>query len=177
MRGFSVLPWLLPGLVLSAIVGLLGSRRVGRALGTSPTVGWALVVGFGLVASATLTPLRGGFEFDSTGFGTCDLSRFGIAPLQQLLRISDQSLNVLLCIPVGLAIGLLPGSRRKRMLVAVAIVSPVAIEAAQSLLPILGRGCQSGDVFDNLSGLLLGWAIGTGTRLAYGALASTAEPA
>lgn len=177
MRGFSVLPWLVPGLVLSAVVGLVAGRRVGRAFGTSPAIGWGLILGFGLVASATLTPLRGGLEFDSTAIGTCDLSRFGIAPLQQLLRISDQSLNVLLFIPLGLVIGLVPGSRRKRVLIALAILSPIAIESSQSLLPVLGRGCQSGDVFDNLTGLLLGWAIGTGGRLAYGALASTAEPA
>jgi hypothetical protein len=177
MRGFSVLPWLVPGLILSAIVGLLAGRRVGRAFGTSPAIGWGLILGFGLVASATLTPLRGGFESDPSAIGTCDLSRFGIAPLQLLLRISDQSLNVLLFIPLGLAIGLVPGSRRQRVLVAIAFLSPIVIESAQSLLPILGRGCQSGDVFDNLTGLVAGFVIGTGGRLVYGALAPPAEAA
>jgi glycopeptide antibiotics resistance protein len=176
MRGLNVLPWLLPGLILSALVGLVVGRRLGRALGASSAVGWVLVLGLGLIASATLTPLRSGLELDTTGIGTCDLSRFGIAPLQQLLRISDQSLNVLLFIPLGLAIGFVPGSRRKRVLAGLAVLSPIAIESAQWLLPILGRGCQSGDVFDNLTGLLLGWLIGTGARLSYGGLAHPWEP-
>jgi VanZ family protein len=162
MRGFNVLPWLIPGLVLSAIVGLLAGRRVGRVFRTTPSVGWALVVGFGLIVAATLTPLRAGLDFDTTGIGTCDLSRLGVAPLRELLRISDPSLNVLLFIPLGFALGLIPRSRRLVALAVVAVVSPFAIEIAQLVLPILGRGCQSADVFDNLTGLVLGWLIGTG---------------
>ena len=162
MRGFNVLPWLVPGIALSALLGVLVGRRVGRVFGTTPAVGWALVLGFGLVVSATLTPLRAGLDFETTGIGTCDLSRMGLAPLRELLRIGDTSLNVLLFIPLGLAIGLVPRSRRMVALAVVAVVSPVVIEAAQLVLPILGRGCQSADVFDNLTGLVLGWLIGTG---------------
>lgn len=176
MRGFNVLPWLLPGLTVSALVGFVVSRRVGRYFGTVRSLGFGLVVAFGLVVSATLTPLRSGLELDAAGIGTCDLSRLGIIPLQQLLRISDPSLNVLLFIPLGLAIGLVPGSRRKRVLAVLAVLSPIAIESAQLLLPILGRGCQSGDVVDNLTGLLLGWLIGTGGRLSYGGLEPIGEP-
>jgi len=162
MRGFNVLPWLLPGIALSAVLGLLVGRGVGRVFRTTPAVGWALVLGFGLVVSATLTPLRAGLDFDTTGIGTCDLSRMGLAPLRELLRISDPSLNVLLFIPLGFAIGLVPRSRRLVVLAVVAVVSPLAIEIAQLVLPILGRGCQSADVFDNLTGLGLGWLIGIG---------------
>jgi glycopeptide antibiotics resistance protein len=176
MRGLNVLPWLIPGLIISSILGLVVGKRVGQALRASSAVGWGLVLGFGLIVSATLTPLRGGLELDATGLGSCDLSRFGIAPLQLLLRFSDQSLNVLLFIPLGIAIGLVPGSRRKRILAGLAVLLPIAIESAQSLLPILGRGCQSGDVFDNLTGLLLGWLIGTGARLSYGGVAPRGEP-
>jgi glycopeptide antibiotics resistance protein len=177
MRGLNVLPWLVPGLILFSIVGLVAARRVGQTLRASSAIGWMLVLGFGLIVSATLTPLRGGLELDATGIGRCDLSRFGIAPLQLLLRISDQSLNVLLFIPLGVAIGLVPGSRRKRVLAGLAVLLPVAIETTQLLLPILGRGCQSGDVFDNLTGLLLGSLIGTGARLSYRAAAApTGEP-
>ena len=162
MRGFNVLPWLLPGIALSAAIGLLVGRRVGRVFRTTPAVGSALVLGFGLVISATLTPLRAGLDFDSTGVGTCDLSRMGLAPLRELLRIGDTSLNVLLFIPLGFAIGLIPRSPRMVGLALVAVVSPFVVEAAQLVLPILGRGCQSADVFDNLTGLVLGWLIGTG---------------
>lgn len=162
MRGFNVLPWLIPGLVLSAMLGILAGRRVGRVFGTTPAVGWGLIVGFGLVISATLTPLRAGLDFDTPGIGTCDLSRFGVAPLRELLRIGDPSLNVLLFMPLGFALGLVPRSRRSVALAVVAVVAPLVIEIAQLVLPILGRGCQSADVFDNLTGLVLGWLIGIG---------------
>lgn len=162
MRGFNVLPWLIPGLVLSAILGILAGRRVGRVFGTTPAVGWALIVGFGLVISATLTPLRAGLDFDATGIGTCDLSRFGVVPPRELLRIGDPSLNVLLFMPLGFALGLVPRSRRSVALAVVAVASPLVIEIVQLVLPILGRGCQSADVFDNLTGLVLGWLIGIG---------------
>ena len=164
MRGFNVLPWLVPGLVVSALFGLVVGRRVGRAVGAVPMLGWALVVSVGLVIAATLTPLRAGLDLGAIGVGTCDLSRIGLAPLRELLHISDTSLNVLLFIPLGLTIGLIPGSRRRNLVAVVAIVSPFALETAQLLLPVLGRGCQSADVFDNLTGLLLGAVIGAGGR-------------
>lgn len=164
MRGFNVLPWLMPGLLVAAVLGLIVGRRVGRAVGAGPVVGWGLVVGFGLAIAATLTPLRDGLE-PGAGVGTCDLSRIGLAPLQELLRISDTSLNVLLFMPLGFAVGLVPGSRRRDLLAGVAVLTPFAIETGQLLLPILGRGCQSADVFDNLTGLVLGAVIGAGARL------------
>ena len=83
---------------------------------------------------------------------------------------------MLLFIPLGVAIGLVPGSRRKAVLTGLAVLLPIAIESAQLLLPILGRGCQSGDVFDNLTGLLLGWLIGTGARLSYAGVTPREEP-
>jgi glycopeptide antibiotics resistance protein len=162
----TVLPWLLPGLILSTLIGIAASRRIAQALRVDRAVAWALVVGFGLVLSATLTPLDGGFEFGVSGIGTCDMSRIGLAPFQELVHIGDTSLNVLLLIPLGLALGLMPGSRRRTVLVAVAIALPFVIEVTQMLLPVLGRGCQSADVSDNLTGLLVGFLIGTGVDLA-----------
>ena len=175
MRGFNVLPWLLPGIALSAVLGLLVGRRVGRVFRATPAFGWALILGFGLVVSATLTPLRAGFDFDTTGIGTCDLSRMGLAPLRELLRIGDTSLNVLLFMPLGFAIGLVPRSGRMFALAAVAVVSPVVIEAAQLVLPILGRSCQSADVIDNVTGLVLGWVIGTGFVLLSQSVSPSAD--
>ena len=176
MRGFGVLPWLLPGLALSAVIGLAVGRRVARAIRSTPLLGWALVVSFGLVVSATLTPLRAGLDLGTTGVGTCDLSRMGLAPIQELFRISDTSLNVLLFIPLGLTLGLVPGSRRRNILAVIAILSPFAIEAGQLVLPVLGRGCQSADVFDNLTGLLIGAVIGAGARILGELTAPPSEP-
>ena len=156
---------------------VLLSRRVGRVFGTPPSVGWALVVGFGLVVSATLTPLRDGLDLGTTGVGTCDLSRIGSLRSSELLRIGDTSLNVLLFIPLGFAVGLVPGSRRRNVLAAIAVLSPLAIESTQLVLPVLGRGCQSADVFDNLTGLVLGWVIGAGLADPGGGIVPPADSA
>lgn len=161
----TVLPWLLPGLIFSAVIGLAACRRVAHTLRTGRAVAWAVVVAFGLVLFATLTPLDGVFELGVSGIRTCDMTRIGFAPVEELVHIGDTSLNVLLFIPLGLTLGLIPGSRVKAIFMGVAIVLPFAIETIQLLLPVLGRGCQSSDVFDNLTGLLIGCLIGTGVGL------------
>ncbi len=161
LPGYNALAWLLPGTVLFAIVGALVSRRLARSLDTRPVVAWLLVVSIGIVVSATLAPLRGTFDIDSPSARACDLARTGLAPLQRLLSMNDTSRNVLLFIPLGISLGLLPRSRRTAGLIAVAAVLPLAIELAQLSLPILGRSCESGDVIDNLTGLVLGLVAGT----------------
>jgi glycopeptide antibiotics resistance protein len=109
--------------------------------------------------SAALTPLRGSFNFAAVG-GTCDLSRMGLAPLHELLHIDDTSLNILMFIPFGTAVGLLGRSRQMAVLIVVAIALPFVIELTQLLVPALERGCQSADVIDNLTGLALGLVFG-----------------
>ena len=68
--------------------------------------------------------------------------------------------NVILFVPLGLAIGLLGRSAVTARLLVAALASPVVIEAIQSLAPMLGRGCQSRDVVDNLLGLGIGLVLG-----------------
>jgi hypothetical protein len=154
--------WFVPGVLLSAVLGLALCGRVGRALGTRPAIAWLLLVGFGLVTSATLTPVRDTLETPSAGVGTCDLSRFSPAPVDQLLVVGDTSLNVALFVPVGTAIGLLPATRRKVALALWSTALPFAIEWIQLVATPLNRGCQSADVADNLTGLVLGLVIGLG---------------
>jgi glycopeptide antibiotics resistance protein len=154
-----VLPWFLPGTALFVLAGVLAARPFARWLPTHPIVAWGLVVSFGIVVSATLTPLRGHFNFAATG-GTCDLSRIGLAPLDDLSEINDTTLNILMFIPLGIGLGLLGRSRRATLLIVAALALPVAIETTQLLIPAIERGCQSADVFDNLTGLVIGLGIG-----------------
>ncbi len=154
-----VLPWFLPGTALFALIGLLVARPLARWLPSHPVIAWGLVFSFGIVVSATLTPLRGHFNFAATG-GTCDFSRIGLAPLQDLGEINDTTLNILMFIPLGIGLGLLGRSRRAALLTVAALALPVVIETTQLLIPALERGCQSADVFDNLTGLAFGLAIG-----------------
>ena len=164
------LPWFLPGVAIWVAVALAAGGRVGRALGVRRTVALALIVSLGIILSATLTPLRGALDFRAVGTGSCDLSRVGLAPLRELLRPNETSLNVLLFVPLGVSIAFLPRSRLKVVVLVAAIALPFAIETTQLLVLWLDRACESADVVDNLTGLAIG--LGGGIvmrRLAAGA--------
>jgi VanZ like family len=161
----SAVPWFVPGTALSMAVALIASRAVAKAFGVPRPLAWAIVAAFGVIASATLTPLDGAPNLQAGGTGTCDLSRIGLAPVAQLLELNDTSLNVALFIPLGIAIGLARGSRAFAALVLASVALPFGIEATQLVAPILHRGCQSADVSDNLTGLVVGIVLGTGLSL------------
>ncbi len=153
------LPGFLPGVGASVVVGALSSGRVARTLGGPRALSFALVLFAGIIASATLTPYTGG-ALGAEHPGTCDLSRMDLAPLRDLLRPGDVSGNVLLFVPLGVCLALLPRSRSKAILIAAAVASPFVIEGTQLLLPALHRACESADIVDNLTGLVAGLAAG-----------------
>jgi len=152
--------WFAPGLVVTVIVALAVCGRIARALGTRPLIAWLLAFSAGMIIAATLSPIPIGPEQSPNGVGTCDLSRFGPAPIAELGALNDTSLNVLLFIPLGVAIGLLPDGRSKILLGASAVALPFVIETIQLVATSLHRGCQSADIADNLVGLLLGLVVG-----------------
>lgn len=159
MRSFLwAVPWFAPGIALAIVVGFVARRRVAAWLGASDAVAWAVVVAFGLVLSATLTPLREGAGDLSAG--TCDLTRIGFASLHDLRSLNDTSLNVLLFVPLGIVLAILPRSPRKALLVIVACAMPLAIEMTQLVAIPLDRACESADVVDNMTGLVIGLTIG-----------------
>ena len=160
----SSIPLFAPGVAVSMVVALAACTSLGRALGVRQPVAWALVVALGIVLAATLTPQSGALEYGATGTGSCDLNRIGPAPLATLIAANQASANVLLFVPLGTVIGLLPRSRRKMVVLAAAIALPFAVEALQLLVTVLDRGCQSADVADNLTGLFVGLAVGSVAR-------------
>jgi VanZ family protein len=161
LRGESpVLPWFIPGVAVSLAVSLVAGGRVARALDLRRALGSMLILGFGIIVSATLTPLRGSLDFDTVVRGSCDFSRLGLPPLSELRGMTDTSLNILLFIPLGFSVALLPRSRRAGAVIGGAMALPFAIEATQLLLPALSRGCESADVVDNVTGLVVGAAGG-----------------
>jgi glycopeptide antibiotics resistance protein len=159
-----------PGVAISLIVSLLACGLASRALKITRAHGWALLMSLGVVLSATVTPSREALLFGAQGSGTCDLSRIALAPLQDLSHLNDTSLNILLFVPLGLAIALCPRSRPKYVVLAVAFVLPASIELTQLLVPPLGRECQSADVIDNLTGLVVGLSGGVMARVLAGML-------
>jgi hypothetical protein len=113
------------------------------------------------VLSATITPSRDAIRFGALGSGTCDLGRIGLASWSDLGHLDDTSLNILLLVPLGIAIGLCARSPAKRVILVGALVLPFSIELIQLVAVPLGRECQSADVVDNVTGLLLGLVAGT----------------
>jgi glycopeptide antibiotics resistance protein len=157
----SVLPWLVPGVAISVAISIAASGAVGRALRVRRLVALALVLSLGVILAATLTPQWEALAFGAQGPSSCDFSRISLAPLGQLLSADDSGGNILMFIPFGVAIGILPRSRRKAAIMAFAIALPFAVETVQLLVPALDRACESADVVDNLTGLAIGLAGGS----------------
>jgi glycopeptide antibiotics resistance protein len=159
---FAAVPWFLPGVIVAIVLGYVARRRVARWFGASNAIAWGLVVALGLVLSATLTPHQDTptSVATATAYG-CDMSRLSLAPLDEVLAYNDVSLNIALFVPLGAIIGLLPRSRRKGVVIAAAVALPFVIETTQLLVAPLDRACQSADVIDNLTGIVLGLASGS----------------
>jgi glycopeptide antibiotics resistance protein len=169
------LPWVGPGTLAFAIIGVFVSGSVARFLRTRRVIAWLLVVSLAGILFATLVPLNGVFEASPTGTIGCNLSTLSPVRLTDFLSKDDRAANVFLFIPLGLALGLLPRSRRTALMVLGGVVLPVFIEATQGLLPILHRACESGDVIDNVTGLLVGWVGGMAAGAVIARLASIVE--
>ena len=155
------LPWFLPGVAIAFVVSIAASGGVGRALGVRRMVAVALVLSLGTILAATLTPQWEALAFGARGPASCDFSRIWLAPIGRLLSGDDSGGNILMFVPFGVAISLLPRSRRKAALVGFALALPFVIETTQLLVPALDRACESADVVDNLTGLVLGLAGGS----------------
>jgi hypothetical protein len=161
----NVLPWFLPGFGISVAFAVAAGGWVGGMLSVRRAVAAALIVSLGLIAASTLTPQWEALAFGARGSGTCDFSRMGLASIADLRGPSDALGNILMFIPLGVTISLVPRSRRKAAIVVAAIALPFAIETTQLLLPVLDRACESADVIDNLTGLVLG--LGGGSVAAW----------
>jgi glycopeptide antibiotics resistance protein len=147
------LPWAIPGVVLAVVVATLLARPVARRLREPVLTAWALLASLGAILAMTLTPSP-----DFLDMQGCDLTLTPLS-LATLFAVNDRSLNVLLFVPLGLAIGALRPRHRAAWLV-LAIALPPAIEVAQLVLEPLQRTCQATDVLDNWLGLGIGLAAG-----------------
>lgn len=156
-------PGFVPGLIVATVVVILLTPPVSRALGIGRVHTAVLVGSIGLIVAATLFPdiaawVTGGPPAAGAAPWSCDLER--IRPsLSELKDRGESTANVLLFVPLGIAVVLLP-RRVRPVAVGLAILSPVAIEIIQAGVPLLDRRCQGADVADNLLGLLVGGGIG-----------------
>ncbi|HKG55901.1 MAG TPA: VanZ family protein [Candidatus Limnocylindrales bacterium] len=155
----SNVPWFGPGLLLSMAAAIVLARPAARILRAPPIVAVLVVLSLGAIAAATLTPIAA-IDREPGAARTCDLSNLAVLPIAELPTLDDRSLNVVLFVPLGIATGLVPLSRRRWTLALAMACLPFAIEATQLAVPVLNRGCESGDVVDNLTGLVAGYVAG-----------------
>jgi glycopeptide antibiotics resistance protein len=161
MRGFAMnVPLFLPVTAMCLVVAYLVRQPVARRLGSSPFAAFLLLASIGVIVAATLTPLSEALEEGVVSSGVCDTQRLAFASLGAYLRASDTALNVVLFVPLGVALGLMSSSRLVLALSLGAFALSPAIELIQMSVPVLGRGCQTADIFDNTFGLVLGLIAG-----------------
>jgi hypothetical protein len=165
-----------PGVLITTV----GRDRAGRP-GRPPAPGGdpgrlPAPVRLRLIASATLTPSRDALRFGAVGSGVCDLTRIGPVPLTDLLHFQDPAFNVALYVPLGIAIGMLPGGWARRWLIVAGLLLAPAIELTQLLVRPLGRACQTSDMSDNVTGLLIGLVAGWLVARAIGLGAVGTDP-
>ncbi len=171
MRVINDVPLFWPAAVLVLALSAWLAGAVGRLLRTSPWLAFAWLAAIGMIFAATMTPSVAAFIPVDRGPG-CVLHEFAPPPLKDLLYPNETSLNVALFVPLGAACGLL---RRWLSVAATAMLSaglPFVIELGQHLLAGLGRVCSTADLADNLTGLVIGLAVGVLVLRPLGALRS-----
>mgnify|MGYP001250079235 CR=1 FL=1 len=157
----SRLPWVVPVVAVTLMVATATSGLVAKWLRVAWVVAFLLITSTGVILAGTLTPLSTSLGSEPGAVGSCDFTRVGLPDLAEFTRPADVLGNVLMFIPLGFAIALAPRSRRKTVVLLGACALPFLIETTQLLATPLRRGCQSADVTDNLTGLVLGLAAGT----------------
>ena len=156
MRSFvGAVPWFLPGVALWTVLATLASKPLARFLETKRVIAFGLLMSVGLIVFATLSP-----NAPSANTGVCDLSRIGFASLTTLRYDYDAGANIVLFLPLGFMLGLLPRTRQNVAIMLGAFSFTVLIELTQLLVTDLGRGCETADMVDNTVGLAIGLAAG-----------------
>jgi hypothetical protein len=168
MRTFvSDVPLSVVALICAAIIALFLSPAVANRLGTGRWIALLLLLAMGLVVSATLMPTAAALDGVASD-GRCSFGRAMLPSVARLTSVNVTSLNVLLFVPLGLSIALLPRTRAAGVVLVGAIASPFVIEAVQLSVPVLGRNCVLADIVNNLLGLVVGFGLGSIARALHG---------
>ncbi len=147
-------PGVLPMLAVSVVGAVLVSGPLSRRLGCGPVAAVALVLACTAPLALTLPP---GAEAVPYPGERCDM----VVRLPRDWGRGGQELaNLVLLTPAGALLVVLLRRRAAVVAVLVALVSPVVIEGVQYLFLSLHRECETTDVVLNVTGLLLGVAVG-----------------
>ncbi|MET8446761.1 VanZ family protein [Streptomyces sp. NPDC005209] len=150
-------PLFWPGTLLSALAALLYSHRIGRRLDVTPFTAFLLVLSLGGIVTLTLLPDIGSHYMENIRYANPAWQKsWHIPQPAELATVNQQSLNVALFVPLGVAIGLIRPRTRAAQLAAAAAALPFGIEATQYAVPWLLRAADTQDIASNLLGLALG---------------------
>jgi VanZ like family len=163
-------PLLIPGVALALVIAVPLAPVAAARTGLPPLLAGMLVFSAGAIVAITLTPGSGAGFFGQSWCG-------GLRPtprLDDFLRLSEHGLNVVLFVPLGILIGLIPRPRPFAVAALAAAGTPILIEWIQYSVPRLDRVCQTWDALENLVGLGIGLAIGVALSLALRSRGRTA---
>jgi hypothetical protein len=150
-------PLFWPGTLLSALAALLCRHRLGRRLGVVPFAAFLLVLSLGGIVTLTLLPDLDAHYMDNLRYADPDWqTNWHVPRLAELTTVNQQSLNVALFVPLGVAIAQIRPRTRALLTAAAAAALPFGIEATQYALPWLLRAADAQDIAGNLLGLALG---------------------
>lgn len=152
-------PWVVPGTLLLVAVASVIALLLAERWQTRRWVLAALVVAAGLPLLVTISP-SATLEGAAATSSACALGWPQLPTPAELSTLNATSLNLMLFAPLGALLPLLGRASVRRVAIAAAFGLPFLVEAAQRLLPVLGRSCQIDDVVLNLTGLLVGLAVG-----------------
>ncbi len=143
------IPWAVPAALTAVIGAALLAQPVARRTGNTTAAAFLLLASLGVIVGLTLTPSR-----DLPHQWTCDPALIG-PTFADLTTVTDRSLNVLLFVPLGIAVVAIRTRYRLAWLLLAAAVAPL-IELSQLIATPLQRTCQAIDLIDNELGLVIG---------------------
>jgi VanZ like family len=150
-------PLFWPGTLLSVLAALLCRHRLGQWLGVVPFTAFLLVLSLGGIVTLTLLPNLDPHYLDNLRYADPVWQTSWHVPRPaELATVNQQSLNVALFVPLGVAIGQIRPRTRAMLVAAAAAALPFGIEAVQYAVPWLLRAADAQDIADNLLGLALG---------------------
>lgn len=153
-------PTVLPALLVLALLAWLTSASLSRRIGCRRV--WAALLVFSCTAPAAMTLLPHEVDLDLDPRRACVTA---VRPLAEWGRGGEELANLLMLAPAGLLVVVLLRARPAVLVLLLLAASPVLVEAVQYALPSLRRRCETTDGLLNLSGLLLGVAVGLPVRV------------
>lgn len=134
-------PLVLPAVVVAVATALILMNSASRALRLARWQSFVLLASTGGVLALTLTPAR----FRSWGAAS-------ISDVEVLL-------NVMMFVPIGFIVALVPHDRYRWALALVAVLMPFGIEALQNFVHVLNRYPRWIDIAANVAGVLAGFGV------------------